>query len=181
MLEIRALGGLDVRDSAEPSTSILDRPEAAALLAYLVLGLPGVAHPRDELAGLFWPDLDPADARDTLERTLDFLREELPDGLIEAHGAGLVGIIPRRVHCDVYAFEDAVAAERWEEALELYRGDLLEGLEVPGSDGFHRWLEAEREWMRGLAELARKGTPVPFTRRGRGQEGQDEIEPPRSS
>lgn len=156
MLEIRAFGGLNLRGSAEPVTAIMARPKAAALLAYLVLAQPGVTQRLDVLAALLWPDLDPERAGEELDRSLTLLREELPEGVLETHGDRLVGVVPKRVRCDVYAFEDAAAAGRWDEALELYRGELLEGFEVPGSEAFRRWLEAERGWMRDLAQRARR-------------------------
>lgn len=177
MLEIRAFGGLDVRGSPEPFPPITARPKAAAVLAYLVLAQPGVTQRLDVLAALLWPDLDADRGHAELDRSLAFLRDELPEGVIEAHGGRLVGVVPKRVRCDVYAFEDAVAAGRWEEALELYRGELLEGFEVPGAEAFRRWLEAERDWMRGLAERAREGAAAESTTQARGSEDQDEIGP----
>src|SRR5690606_15039422 len=56
------------------------------------------------------------------------------------------------------AFEEALGAGRLAEALELYRGDLLEGFFVPGASAeFDHWLDAERARLRRRAiEAARE-------------------------
>ena len=156
MLEIRAFGPLEIRGSPDRLEAIHSRPTGAALLAYLVLHQPGMTHRLDGLTDLFWPALDPDEAREALAREVAVLRRELPAGVLEDHGANQVGVVPKRVWCDVLAFEDAAAAGRWREALELYRGDLLEGLDDAGSDRFRAWLTEERELMRQLADRARR-------------------------
>lgn len=155
MLELQALGSLDLRAGDEPIRAVLVRPKEAALLAFLVLDRPGVFHHFNALSAFFWPDLEPDPAREALSRSLEFLAEELPDGILAGLGNGRVGVVLRDVRCDVFAFEDAVAAGQWDRALTLYGGELLDGLVVPGSDGFHRWLEGERERLRRLEGRAR--------------------------
>lgn len=157
MLELWALGTLELRGSREPLEPILARPKRAAVLAYLVLDRPGLFHRDDSLAAMFWPGLDAPAAHDALDRELAALRRELPDGVITARDGGRVGIAMKSVRCDVHDFEDHVAAGRWAEALALYRGDLLEGLTLPETDGFSNWLEEERKRLRLLATLASDG------------------------
>jgi tetratricopeptide (TPR) repeat protein len=51
----------------------------------------------------------------------------------------------------VNAFLTDVEDRRLEAALDLYRGDLLEGFFVPTAPGFERWLDGERERLRRIA------------------------------
>jgi hypothetical protein len=52
----------------------------------------------------------------------------LGNGLVDAGGQELVAVDPSGIWCDASRFEEALAAGDLEEALSLYRGDLLEGL-----------------------------------------------------
>ena len=74
MLEIRLLGQFDIRRDGAP-VEIPSRP-AQSLLAYLVLN-PGVAHRREKLAGLLWPDATEANARSYLRKALWQVRKSL--------------------------------------------------------------------------------------------------------
>ncbi len=154
MLELQALGPLDLRGEAGPLRPVLAQPKRAALLAYLILARPRGYHRRDTLLALFWPELDEHGARNALSQSLYFLRRALPDGTLLTRGAEEVGVDRERVGSDVAAFEEAVAEERWADALELYRGELLAGLHVAGAAGFERWLEVERERLHELAAEA---------------------------
>jgi TolB-like protein len=60
-----------------------------------------------------------------------------------------------QVWCDAVAFAGLIKEGRWAEALELYRGDLLEGL-FPGGVGekFETWLEDQRSALREQAARA---------------------------
>lgn len=154
MIVIRALGALEIRGSPEPLAAILADQEAAAVLAYLVLARPGITHHFDDLVRTFWPGLDPGPAMAALDRVLDLLQEQLPPGVLDLHGQDQVGVVPRLVSCDAYDFEDAVAAHRWRRALQLYRGPLLDGLDVAGAVGYHEWRDAERKRFRKSVEQA---------------------------
>ncbi|MCH7683430.1 MAG: hypothetical protein IIB35_06945, partial [Gemmatimonadetes bacterium] len=78
--------------------------------------------------------------------------------------------------CDAVAFEAFVDEGRFEEALALYRGDLLEGFHLSGCLEFERWLETERRRLKqragdaawSLAERAEaEGASAEATRWGR--------------
>ena len=105
---------------------------------------------RDELLATFWPDLDTGHARASLRRALYFLRQELGEGVVVGRGEEL-GVLPAALWCDVTAFREAIAAREWARALELYRGDLLQGMFIAGADEAERWLERERGALRAAA------------------------------
>jgi tetratricopeptide (TPR) repeat protein len=62
-----------------------------------------------------------------------------------------IGLDRERFWCDVGAFEAALDRGNGEEALELYRGDLLSGFFVSGAPEFERWLADRREELRRRA------------------------------
>jgi DNA-binding SARP family transcriptional activator len=141
-LEADLLGRLEVR---APTGRVVRLPgrHAQALFALLVL-----AHrprSREAIAADLWPDADGASAG-SLRQALWLVRQGLADAGLLAElvldlDADTVGIrIETRIDLDVTAFEACLAdascgAER---AVQLYHGDLLEGL---GHDCF----AAERE------------------------------------
>jgi DNA-binding SARP family transcriptional activator/predicted ATPase/ABC-type glycerol-3-phosphate transport system substrate-binding protein len=116
-----------------------------ALLYYLALR--GEAVPRTTLAGLLWGELREEAARANLRRALVDLRQRLGDYL--AIGRQAVGLAePGRVRIDVLEFETLASEdelERWVEAVELYRGEFLDGFYVRGAPDFEHWQGAERE------------------------------------
>ena len=152
MLRLRLLGSLDFRDhSGAEVRAVLQQPKRLALLAYLALTPAGGFRRRDSLVGLFWPDLDDEHARGALRRSLYFLRRACGDDVIVSRGEDDVGIGPGALWCDAPAFELALGAGRHLEALELYRGDLLEGFYVAGAPAMEQWLDLERNRLRAAA------------------------------
>jgi DNA-binding SARP family transcriptional activator len=132
------------------------------MLAFLALEAEQ-PHRREKIAGLLWPDWPESSARANLRRALANLRRVIRD-----HEA-----IPPFLHIsrqtlqfntasdawvDVLAFTDLAqarglsqdAVRRLEEAVQLYRGDFLEGFSVADSPGFEEWLLLNRERFRRL-------------------------------
>jgi hypothetical protein len=68
MVELQALGPLELRDARGPLESVQSQPKRAALMAYLALARPRRPHRRDEILALFWPELDDAHARNALSQ-----------------------------------------------------------------------------------------------------------------
>jgi DNA-binding SARP family transcriptional activator len=68
-----------------------------------------------------------------------------------SRGADEIALSAEAWWCDATAFEAAVHSGRHEDALDLYRGELLEGFFVSNAPGFERWLDEER---RRVGELA---------------------------
>ncbi len=76
MIELRALGGLRLRDSADGHEilSVLARTKPSGLFLYLALSPPNVSHSRDKLLALLWPDSSTEKARNSLNQALHVLR-----------------------------------------------------------------------------------------------------------
>jgi DNA-binding SARP family transcriptional activator len=155
VIRLRLLGalGLTGADGLEVG-AVVAQSKRVALLAYLAAVRPYGFHRRDTLLGLFWPVVDETHARRALNRAVYFLRCELGEGSIVSRGAEEIGVAPDHLWCDVRAFDEALAAERLETALELYRGDLLVGFFVGGAPELERWLEEERAALRSRAAAA---------------------------
>ncbi|NJD18277.1 MAG: hypothetical protein FIA95_03210, partial [Gemmatimonadetes bacterium] len=155
VLTLKAFGALDFRDEAcESIPALLAQPKRAALLAYLILAHPGGLCRRDTLLALFWPDLDEEAGRHALSQALSFLRRHLPEGVLLTRGAEEVGIDAARVRSDVQAFQRALAAEEWGDAVAHYHGELLDGLHVAAAAPFTDWVDRERERLREAAAAA---------------------------
>ena len=138
------------KNQALPATE-----NARSLLAYL-LYYRQRAQARSVLAGVFWPDLPEDQARRELSRALYLVRQALPD-YIEADAYTILVKPGARLRVDVQAFQELLklgksahaasgAAPREQEAafsqaVELYRGDLLEGF-------YDEWIFLERENLR---------------------------------
>ncbi|MDB4871675.1 MAG: transcriptional activator protein [Gemmatimonadales bacterium] len=144
MVRLRTLGAIDIRDTdGKECRALLSQPKRVALMVFLALGSPRGPHRRDELLAMFWPDLDTEHARNALSQSAHFLRRSLGENAIINHNGDELALA-KDVWCDAMAFEDALTAGRAVEALELYRGDLLEGFHVGNAADFERWLGAER-------------------------------------
>lgn len=156
MIEIRLLGAIDLRASPDReelqgSGGLLSKRKPVAFLAYLALeGRHGPLR-RDSLLGVFWPDSPEDHARNALNQTVFVLRKALGGDALVTLGADVVGLDPALVRCDAAEFERAVDEGDLRRAVELYGGDLLPGLHVPGDVEFERWLAEERERLRKRA------------------------------
>ena len=56
--------------------------------------------------------------------------------------------------CDAVVFDDKTRANLLEDAIELYRGDLLTGFYIDEAPEFERWLQSERSRLRACAARA---------------------------
>jgi DNA-binding SARP family transcriptional activator/TolB-like protein len=151
MIELRAFGPVDLAGDGGDLASVLAQPKRLALLAYLVMARPRGYHRRDTLLNLFWPELDQTRGRKALSQSLFFLRRALPEGAVLSRGTEEVGVDFAQIHSDVTTFEEALEERRWQDALDLYRGEFLKGLHLTGAPDFQRWMDTERERLRELA------------------------------
>ncbi|HKV51623.1 MAG TPA: BTAD domain-containing putative transcriptional regulator, partial [Gemmatimonadaceae bacterium] len=146
MLGTLALRGADGRESRP----VLAQPKRLGLLVYLAIETR--FHRRDELFSLFWPELSQAQARQSLRQSLYFLRRELGEHVVANRGAEEIGVAADALHCDVVEFLALAGEGRLEEALALYRGDLLAGFFVSdASTDFEQWLDGTRARLRTRA------------------------------
>jgi DNA-binding SARP family transcriptional activator len=149
-LHSRLLGELELRldGMALPP---LESARAESLLAFLLVHRQA-PQPRQRLAFELWPDSTEAQARTNLRHVLHNLRRGLPDldRLLEVTPRTLRWRVGAIGWLDVAAFEEALSRAEGEadaglaalrDAVDLYRGDLLEGRH-------DEWLQGERERLR---------------------------------
>jgi DNA-binding SARP family transcriptional activator len=130
------------------------QPKRFALLAYLGLAAGRGLCRRDTLLALLWSNFEEQHARNALNQAVHALRRVVGGGSVITRGHDELGVSSHRVRCDAAEFEKACASGRYEDALALYQGPLLEGLHVSDARGFEDWLTTERERLRVLAAEA---------------------------
>ena len=151
MIELTLLGLQTVRASEGAS-----RPAGGAAKALRPAGVSGDRRRRwISPAGLTGGDVL-AGARSVrgtegAQKTLYHLRETIGDGVLITRGDDAVAIDPESLTCDVTKLEAAVSEGRFEEAVDLYRGELLAGVHFPNAgEVFEEWLSRERARIVGL-------------------------------
>jgi hypothetical protein len=138
--------------SGVPSPALSKK--AQVLLAFLAVPL-GQAHRRDKLAGMLWSDRSEEAARQNLRQCLSAIRKvsEAGEALPIIAEGDLLRLDSTKVTTDVGQFEEALRSRRPKElacAAALYRGELLEGLNLRG-EAFEEWLIGERRRLRTMA------------------------------
>jgi predicted ATPase/DNA-binding SARP family transcriptional activator len=152
-VEIRLLGELEVRRGGRAQTLPASK-KSRALLAYLVAT--GRPHLRESLCTLLWDG--PDDPRAELRWCLSKIRP-----LLDAGGGQLVadreraGFAAGPARVDAAAVRELVAGgveaaptETLRAGAAIFRGEFLEGLDLPASFRYHEWCVAERESLRAL-------------------------------
>jgi DNA-binding SARP family transcriptional activator len=149
MLTLRLLGPPEILIDGAPAK--VTRRKSRALLYYL--GVHDKPLRRESLLTFFWPDSLRAAAQQVLRTTLHGLRKDLGSALvIESEDISLSS----DVQTDVKIFEKWLSdsgqdPSRIMEALELYRGEFLEGFTLPDTPDFEDWIVFERERLKRLA------------------------------
>lgn len=157
-IRLRLLGRADITGPDDlDAGAVLARPKLLALLSYLTAATPPGLHRRDALVGLFWSELDQEHARGALRQSLYHIRRFLGGDVLLTRGDEEVGLATDRVRSDVTTFEDALVRNAREEALDVYRGDLLEGFHLSGAPMFERWLDGRRDDLQREAHRAAWG------------------------
>ena len=147
MLELKLMGVPEVR--LDGAVVNLVRRGSIALLAYLALS--PRAHTRESLATLLAGDNSEEHARKLLSNVLVDLRQHIGDYVVATRQT--VGFNHSRPHSlDVLRFQSLLAEVRQresprelEQAIELYRDELLAGIQPAGAPDFDSWLAAQRE------------------------------------
>ncbi len=167
MVEFRLLGTLSLTTAeGREMGTLLSQPRRLALLAYLAAATPRGPHRRDTLLALFWPELDQEHARAALRQSLHVLRSALGADTMVSRGDEEIGLDFERIWCDVAAFARAVEGGEPGQALDLYRGNLLEGFFISGAPEFERWLDSERAKLAGVAARTARAFAQSCERRG---------------
>ena len=148
-LELSLLGGLEVTSDAVAGAPLARK--ARGLLAYLALH-PRQAQSREKLAALFWSGIPEAQARMNLRQALSGLRKALSsaDGVHLLTAGDHISLDLNGLAIDVERFEALVeqsTTDSLEQALALYRGDLLDGFSLK-EEAFEEWIVAERVRLR---------------------------------
>ncbi len=175
-LELRLLGTFQALLDGLPVTGF-ESGKVRALLAYLAVESDG-PHMRDELAALLWPDQPDQTARTNLRQALANLRQAIGDqraappflvvtrDLVQFNRESDYGLDVTSFthqlddcarHAHRYADRCRTCCARMEQAVALYRGDLLLGLNVTDSAPFEEWATLRRESLhqRALDALTR--------------------------
>jgi DNA-binding SARP family transcriptional activator/TolB-like protein len=148
MIQLRALGAIDLRDSdGRELTSVLSHPKWVALLIYLDAARPHGFHRRDRLIALLWPELDQSHSRNALSKAVHHLRRALGDDAIVTRGDE-IAIDSHLIHSDVSEVDQSLRNNDNTHALDIYRGPLGDGFFVDDAPEFERWLGVERNRIR---------------------------------
>jgi predicted ATPase/DNA-binding SARP family transcriptional activator len=144
MLTVHLLGQFEIRQDDE-AVELPSRP-AQSLLAWLILH-PGIAHRREQIAGLLWPDATEENARSNLRHALWRLRRAIPDGFVQSDKIAIRWLVEADWRADVDSFSEnspqATRADDLLPALHAYRGELLPGF-------YDEWVIRERERLAAL-------------------------------
>ncbi len=154
---------LERLNSEENATVTVRRRKSLALLAYLVVG--DKAQSRDGLATLLWPESDQSSARANLRRDLSRLQKDLGGDILRTE-RDLISVKSNAIRCDVVDFRQKLSAVadhehgetqdtlcptcvQWlEEAVDLYKGDFMDGFTLTDSTAFDEWQLFQTERLR---------------------------------
>jgi DNA-binding SARP family transcriptional activator/predicted ATPase len=157
VLELQLLGEVQVlRDGKQ-----LDLPpsrKTRALLAYLVAT--GRSHRRERLCTMFWEI--PDDPRGALRWSLSRLRGlvDEPDARRIIADRESVSFKPNRAAVDLVSLREKMAngvislsIDELKRLVDMFRGEFLEGIDLPDLHDFQAWCLAEREDIRRMQAL----------------------------
>lgn len=163
MLELYWLGEPHITHQTVPL--VINRRKTLGLLVYLTLA----AQPpsRDELAKLFWPDVDRKSQLAYLRRSFWTLSHELPEDVLNVRRKSAEFIHSPDTQIDICLFEQAIqqaetATERTariaclRNALSLYRGEFLTNFLIDDNAAFSHWQTLQTERFTQLAINARR-------------------------
>jgi DNA-binding SARP family transcriptional activator/pimeloyl-ACP methyl ester carboxylesterase len=149
------LGGFDFGGEAAEVSAFTRK--ARAIVAYLALQS-GHKQSREKLATLLWGNCSEAQARMNLRQALSAIRRAMPSSKSDwvLSNGGRIILSLDDVDFDVARFEALAAGSspgELEQAISLYRGDLLDGFSLK-EEPFEDWLRVERERLRTVAVKA---------------------------
>jgi DNA-binding SARP family transcriptional activator len=143
MLAFSLLGSFRIETGDGPLVTALPR-RCVSLVGYILLHRPERIY-RERLAAALWPDDSDAEARGKLRRHLYLIGQAVPqakrDDWLVFEGATVAWNPAVAATTDVELLREAVRAERWQAAVQHYRGELL-------AECDDEWLVDERERCR---------------------------------
>jgi predicted ATPase/DNA-binding SARP family transcriptional activator/tetratricopeptide (TPR) repeat protein len=146
MLEIKTLGNLVITEDGK-ILDALGSLRSQVLLTYLALETG--SHRRHYLANMLWPESSEDKALTSLRVVLSELRKGVGDYLDISRTD--IAIHPdSQISLDVRELERSVVLGKTESALNIYRGDFLTGIYIPGSTEYENWRRWEDERIRIL-------------------------------
>jgi tetratricopeptide (TPR) repeat protein len=150
---VRLLGAIQVERDGKPVGGFRSR-KALALLGYLAVQDQPVS--RERLVDLLWEDKTESQGRNNLSWVLSKISSLLP-GLLQAdrHTIQFQPTVPYWL--DIEAFNELIPdgdPTSLASAVELYRGEFLEGLYFEGCAEFELWVVGERErWRQRVVDV----------------------------
>jgi DNA-binding SARP family transcriptional activator len=180
-LALFLLGRFQVELDEEPVVAF-ESDKVRALLAYLAVEADR-PHRREKLAGLLWPDRLEQDARRNLRYALSNLRAVIGDHAASddqcAASPSFLLVSHRTIQfnsasdawVDVPAFTRLLASSPLdtsdlEQAVDLYRGEFLEGFSGSDSVAFEEWMLLKQEQLGRQARSALYQLAAMYERRG---------------
>jgi DNA-binding SARP family transcriptional activator/predicted ATPase len=167
---VRLLGVVQVERDGKPVHGFRSR-KALALLGYLAVQDQPVS--RERLMDLLWEDKAEAQGRNNLSWVLSKISSLLPDLLhADRQTVQFQPTVPYWL--DIEAFEELEAEGDFAaltSAVELYRGEFLEGLCFEGCAEFELWAVGERERWRQRAISMLRALVAHHSRQGECDEG----------
>lgn len=148
-LRLEVLGPFQTRWSDGEPASLTGR-KIPALLGYLAAE-GSRSHTRDQLAALLWSETGDERARHNLRQALSKIRRAC--GPVIVSSGDLLRLDLEICDVDAVEFERLAAGDSPEQllrCLDLYRGDLLDGV-IPREPVYDEWLPAARSRMRERA------------------------------
>lgn len=160
-LTLHLLGSFEALLDDKPITAFRSNKERV-LLAYLAVEA-DKPHHRDVLTELFWPERPPGTGRTNLRQSLYGLRRALndkdsPNPFLHVTPQTIQFNLASERRLDITAFHDFTQAfqlsptelfpddvQKIKQAVDLYRGDFLEGIHVDSSADFQEWVVFQRE------------------------------------
>lgn len=168
-LRLTLLGKLRIAYDDIPVSGFVSS-KAEALLCYLAVT--GRAHFRQSLIGLLWGDMPETEAKANLRVVLSNLRRLVgPHLSITRQTVGFNAESAYWLDVEAFLAELAPSAaethvDRLRAAVNLYRGDFLDGFYLREAPAFEEWVLAQRERFRGLALNALHTLAIDFANQG---------------
>lgn len=147
--KVRLLGFPSVTADGAPITG-LGPGKPLALLVYLTVRDEAR---REELVDLLWGEVSEANARNAFRQALHRLRSALGAARIPMDRDRVTLVREGIIDVDRNAFLSAIDRGDVGSAIELYRGDFLDGFEL-GEPAFDSWADAERGRLKSRFQAA---------------------------